>query len=137
MNYIKFAILGVFFGILMIKSEIISWFRIYEMFQFHSFHMYGIIGSAVLLGAVGVALMKKWKTTAYNGESIVFIPKDFSVYRYLLGGIIFGLGWALVGACPGPIFVLLGAGYASFIVVLIGALLGTFAYGLLRSKLPH
>ena len=121
----------------MVKSEVISWFRIFEMFRFDSFHMYGIIGSAVILGAIGVHFMKKNKSKSLNGKEIEFIPKEKSITRSLLGGIIFGLGWALVGACPGPMFVLLGAGYLPILVVILGALLGTFLYGLLRKMLPH
>lgn len=121
----------------MAKSEVISWYRIYEMFQFDAFHMYGIIGSAVGLGVLGVYLMKKNKTKSITGEEIYFPPKKMSIPRYLIGGIFFGLGWAMVGACPGPMFVLLGGGYLPIIVVIIGALLGTFVYGLLRKHLPH
>jgi len=137
MKYIKFIVLGILFGIVMAKAEIISWYRIYEMFRFEAFHMYGIIGSAVLLGVLGTYLMKKKKVRSFNGDQIMFHPKNMSIPRYLIGGIFFGLGWALVGACPGPMFVLIGGGYLPLIIVLIGALLGTFAYGLLRKHLPH
>lgn len=137
MQYLKFILIGILFGIVMVKAEIISWFRIYEMFRFDSFHMYGIIGSAVILGAIGTYLMKKSKAKSIDGNVIQFNPKNMSIPRYLLGGIFFGLGWALVGACPGPMFVLLGAGYLPILVVLFGALIGTFTYGALRSKLPH
>jgi uncharacterized protein len=137
MKYIKFLLIGVVFGIVMFKSEAASWFRIYEMFQFQSFHMYGIIGSALALGVLGVYLIKKYRLKALDGEPIKFVPKDKSFSRYMYGGIIFGLGWALAGSCPGPIYTLIGAGYISIIVVLVGALGGTFLYGLLRKKLPH
>lgn len=137
MKYIKFLLIGVVFGIVMFKSEAASWFRIYEMFQFQSFHMYGIIGSALALGVLGVYLIKKYRIKALDGEPIKFVPKDKSFSRYMYGGVIFGLGWALAGSCPGPIYTLIGAGYISIIVVLIGALGGTFLYGLLRKKLPH
>jgi uncharacterized protein len=137
MKYIKFLLIGVVFGIVMFKSEAASWFRIYEMFQFQSFHMYGIIGSALALGVLGVYLIKKYRLKALDGEPIKFVPKDKSFSRYMYGGVIFGLGWALAGSCPGPIYTLIGAGYISIIVVLIGALGGTFLYGLLRKKLPH
>lgn len=137
MQYLKYISLGILFGIVMAKAEIVSWFRIYEMFQFDAFHMYGIIGSAVVLGVIGTFLMKKNGAKSMDGETIVFPDKTMSVPRYLIGGILFGLGWALVGACPGPMFVLLGGGYAPIVVVIIGALLGTFVYGTLRNKLPH
>lgn len=137
MQYLKFISLGILLGVVMVKAEIISWFRIYEMFRFESFHMYGIIGSAVLIGVLGVLFIKKNKSKTIYGEQIVFHPKDISVTRYLIGGIIFGLGWALVGACPGPMFVLLGAGYYPLLIVIFGALIGTFIYGLLRDRLPH
>lgn len=137
MKYIKFVILGILFGIVMVKAEIISWFRIYEMFRFDSFHMYGIIGSAVVLGVIGTYIIKKSKFKSIEGNEIQFHPKSMSIPRYLLGGIFFGLGWALVGACPGPMFVLLGAGYLPILLVIVGALLGTLTYGALRSKLPH
>lgn len=137
MQYIKYIITGILFGIVMVKAEIISWFRIYEMFRFDSFHMYGIIGSAVVLGALGTWLIKKTKLKSLDGETISFAPKNMSIPRYLIGGTIFGLGWALVGACPGPMFVLLGAGYTPLIVVLFGALIGTFIYGAMRKHLPH
>ncbi len=137
MKLLKYLLVGVLFGITLAKAEIISWYRIYEMFRFESFHMYGVIGSAVVLGAIGVLLFKKSGFKSIEGEEISFIPKNFSVPRYLLGGTLFGLGWALIGACPGPIFILIGYGYASVLIVLAGALLGTFVYGLLREKLPH
>lgn len=121
----------------MVKAEIISWFRIIEMFRFESFHMYGIIGSAVILGVIGVFVIKKTKAKSIYGNAIKFDSKSMSIPRYLIGGIMFGLGWALVGACPGPMFVLLGAGYLPILIVLISALLGTFTYGVLREKLPH
>ena len=137
MKYIKFFITGILFGVVMAKAEIISWYRIYEMFRFDSFHMYGIIGSAVVLGIGIVQLIKRTKMKNVFGEPIRFTPKNMSYARYIIGGTIFGLGWALVGACPGPMFVLIGQGYPALVVVLVGALLGTFTYGLLRSKLPH
>ncbi len=129
--------IGIFFGIVMFKSEAASWFRIYEMFKFQSFHMYGIIGSALFLGVIGVQLIKRKNLKSFFGKPITIVPKDKSFSRYMFGGIIFGLGWALAGACPGPIYVLAGAGYFPILVVFIGAMLGTFIYGLLRKKLPH
>lgn len=137
MKYLKFLMVGILFGIVMAKAEIISWYRIYEMFRFESFHMYGIIGSAVILGAIMVQIMKKQNAKNIKGEEIQFQAKDKSIIRYLLGGTIFGLGWALSGACPGPMFVLVGYGYLSLLLVILGAVLGTFVYGLLRDKLPH
>lgn len=137
MKYLKFVVLGILFGIVMAKAEVISWFRIYEMFKFDAFHMYGIIGSAVGLGAIGTYFIKKNKLKSLYGDQLEFPPKNMSFPRYLIGGTLFGLGWALVGACPGPMFVLIGAGYFPIVIVLIGALLGTFSYGLLRSRLPH
>jgi len=137
MKHLKYIGIGLIFGIVMSKAEIISWYRIYEMFHFESFHMYGVIGSAVILGALLVQAIKAAGLKDYYGEAITFAPKERRRFRYWAGGIIFGLGWALSGACPGPMYVLLGYGYLSILVVILGALLGTFAYGLLRNKLPH
>lgn len=137
MKYLKFLIIGIIFGIVMFKSEAASWFRIYEMFQFDSFHMYGIIGSALAIGVLGTYLIKKYKLRSIDGEVIKFTPKEKGFSRYMFGGIIFGLGWALSGSCPGPIYTLIGAGYISIFVVLIGAILGTFIYGLIKDRLPH
>ncbi len=125
------------FGLVMAKSEAMSWYRIQEMFRFQSFHMYGIIGTAVVLGVIGVALIKKFKVRDFGGNPIVFFPKEKSVTRYLIGGTIFGLGWALSGACPGPMVVNIGYGYFAMIVVFFFAAVGTFLYGLLKDKLPH
>ena len=137
MKFIKFLILGSVFGIVMAKSEAISWFRIQEMFRFQSFHMYGIIGTAVILGVIGVALIKKYKIRDYHGNPILFSPKEKSVTRYLLGGAIFGLGWALSGACPGPMVVNIGYGFLSMGIVFFFALVGTYLYGLFKNSLPH
>ena len=137
MKYIKFLLVGIFFGIVLVKSEAVSWYRIYEMFKFQSFHMYGIIGSAVILGVIIVWLIKKSKLKSTEGEQIDLPPKDRVITRYLVGGTIFGLGWALAGACPGPMYVLLGTGVWSMIIVIAAAVLGTFVYGLLKDKLPH
>lgn len=131
---IKYLFVGILFGIIMTKSEAISWFRIQEMFRFQSFHMYGIIGSALLVGMIGLQLMKK---SYPDFKALGLKPKQFGISRYLIGGTIFGLGWALTGACPGPIFVLIGHGYSVIFLLLFSALLGTFTYGLLREKLPH
>ncbi|WP_282085413.1 DUF6691 family protein [Aquimarina algiphila] len=137
MRSIIYLCIGIFFGIVLFKSEAASWFRIYEMFQFGSFHMYGIIGSAVGLGIVVTQFIKRYKVKSFYGDNITILPKDKSFKRYLYGGIIFGLGWALAGACPGPMFVLLGAGYLPIFIVIISAILGTFLYGVLKAKLPH
>ncbi len=137
MKVIKFLLLGVFFGIMMTKSETVSWFRIQEMFLFQSFHMYGIIGTAVVLGIIQVALIKKFNLKNSSGEVIKFNPKNKSVPRYLFGGICFGLGWAMTGACPGPMFTLLGHGFVVMLVIIFSSILGTLTYGALRSKLPH
>lgn len=136
MKQIVFIVLGVIFGMVMYKAEAASWFRIYEMFNFQSFHMYGFIGSALFVGTIGLQLMKR-SGKDVDGKKIKVAPKDRSISRYLIGGVFFGLGWALVGACPGPIFVLFGAGVYPMIIVIISALFGTFIYGLIKDKLPH
>lgn len=137
MKPLKYILGGVLFGVVMTKSEAISWFRIQEMFLFHSFHMYGIIGVAVVLGIIQVAILKKINCKDIKGQPITFKPKVFSIPRYLLGGIIFGLGWSMTGACPGPMYTLVGHGLPVMLVVIASALLGTLTYGALRSKLPH
>ncbi|WP_026461293.1 DUF6691 family protein [Adhaeribacter aquaticus] len=137
MKGLKFIIAGLLFGIIMAKSEAISWYRIQEMFRFQSFHMYGIIGAAVVLGVVAVYLIKKFKIRDIQGNVIAFQDKDRTWPRYIIGGTIFGLGWALTGACPGPMFVNVGYGYWAMLVVIFGALMGTYFYGLLKDKIPH
>lgn len=137
MKTLVYLLIGIIFGIVMYKSEAASWFRIYEMFQFGSFHMYGIMGSAVVIGMIGVQWLKKKNVKALDGTSLSLTPKDKGVKRYLFGGIIFGLGWGLVGACPGPMYTLVGAGFVSIFLILLGAIIGTFFYGLLKGKLPH
>ncbi|CAZ96931.1 YeeE/YedE thiosulfate transporter family protein [Zobellia galactanivorans] len=137
MKFIKFLFVGIFFGIVLVKSEAVSWYRIYEMFKFQSFHMYGIIGSAVVLGIISIWALKKFKVKSIEGNEIKLMPKDKSFIRYILGGSIFGLGWALAGACPGPMYILLGTGVYSMLIVIAAAVLGTFVYGLLKNKLPH
>jgi uncharacterized membrane protein YedE/YeeE len=137
MKYFKFLLVGFVFGIVLTKSEAVSWYRIYEMFQFQSFHMYGIISVAIATGIIGIQLIKRNNIKALDGSAIVIKDKDNSTARYIFGGIFFGLGWGLVGSCPGPIFILLGAGILPVIVVFIGALVGTSLYGILKKKLPH
>ncbi len=137
MKNIAFFAVGIFFGIVMTKSEAISWFRIHEMFRFESFHMYGIIGTAVVLSALIVWLMKSSKMKTLVGNTVSYTPMKLNLKRHLLAGSIFGLGWALVGCCPGPMFVLIGNGYFIILVVMIGAVLGTYVYGLVMDKLPH
>ena len=137
MKFLKYLVVGIVFGITLTKAEIISWYRIYEMFRFQSFHMYGVIGSAVVLGIVLIQVIKRFKLKTIDGKPIVIQPKEKGVSRNLLGGIIFGFGWALTGACPGPLFILLGNGIAVIGVVILSAMLGTYAYGKLRNRLPH
>lgn len=137
MKRVIFIVLGILFGVVMYKAEAASWFRIYEMFRFQSFHMYGFIGSALVVGILGIQLFKRFDVKSVAGEELELKPKAKSIPRYLIGGIFFGLGWALVGACPGPIFVLLGTGLFSIGIVIIGALIGTYIYGIIRHKLPH
>jgi len=137
MKNLKFLILGIFFGIILSKSEAISWYRIYEMFKFQSFHMYGIIGSAVTISMVLMYFFKKGIIKDYLGNKISIKEKKKGFIRTLVGGTIFGLGWALAGACPAPIFVLLGHSILPMLVVLIGAILGAFIYGILSKKLPN
>ena len=137
MKLIKFYITGILFGIVMTKSEAISWFRIQEMLRFDSFHMYGIIGTAVILGTIVVQSIKYFKLRNVTGEEIKFNDKAMSYSRYLIGGTIFGLGWSMTGACPGSQFTLLGHGYLSILVVILSGILGTYVYGLLRDRLPH
>mgnify|MGYP006138215751 FL=1 len=137
MRTLIYLFIGILFGITMFKSEAASWFRIYEMFRFESFHMYGIIGSTVVLGILITQAIKHFNITSFYGAPIVFAPKAKSVSRYLFGGIIFGLGWALAGACPGPMFTLVGAGFTPILVVILASVFGTFLYGLVKDKLPH
>jgi len=136
MKYLKFLLIGMYFGIILTKAEVISWFRIQEMFRFQSFHMYGIIGSAVVVGMISVLIIKRFKIKTFNGDTINIVPKIYHK-GYFPGGVLFGLGWALTGACPGPMFALVGNGYTVMIVAILFATLGTYTYGLLKNKLPH
>ena len=137
MKTLKYILVGFVFGIVLTKSEAVSWYRIYEMFQFQSFHMYGIIMVAIATGVIGLQIIKRNQLKNSEGEVIQIADKEKGSFRYWIGGLFFGLGWALVGACPGPIFILLGAGFLPVIFILIGALLGTFIYGLIKDNLPH
>jgi uncharacterized protein len=137
MKYIKFILVGIMFGIAASKAEFVSWFRIYEMFHFGSFHMYGVIGSALVFGVLIIQIIKRYKLSDMYGNPVRIAPKNKSIPRYLFGGIIFGMGWALTGACPGPMFVLVGQGMLVFLVVIVSALAGTFLYGMIKDKLPH
>ena len=137
MKFIKFLLVGFVFGIVLTKSEAVSWYRIYEMFHFQSFHMFGIISVAIATGIIGIQLIKRNNIKAIDGSTIIIKYKEKGSARYIIGGIFFGLGWGLVGSCPGPIFILLGAGVFPVVLVLIGALMGTILYGILKDKLPH
>jgi len=137
MKFIKYLLVGFFFGIVLTKAEAVSWYRIYEMFQFQSFHMYGIIMTAIATGLIGVQIIKRNKLKDIDGKPIYIEDKEKGNVRYWIGGILFGLGWAMVGACPGPIFILLGSGFLSVGFILFGAILGTFLYGVFKDRLPH
>jgi uncharacterized protein len=133
-----YFLLGVAFGITLVKSQVISWFRIQEMFRFQAFHMYGVIGSALVVAAASLAAIRRLKIVALDGEPILIPPRVMARgYRYWIGGTIFGLGWALTGACPGPLFALIGSGVTVMAVAVLSALAGTFVYGVLRPSLPH
>jgi len=136
MRNIAYLIAGIIFGLVLVKGEIISWFRIQEMFRFQAFHMYGIIGTAVVVGLITTQIMKYFKVSDSGGESIHLQPKEFSI-GLVIGGLMFGFGWALTGACPGPIYTQIGAGYYSIIITLLSAIAGTWLYGAMRQRLPH
>lgn len=133
---LKYLLVGLLFGIIFVKAEVVSWFRIQEMFRLASFHMYGIIGSAVLVGLISVWLIRRFQIKTMYGEPIVFHPKQFNKGQ-IYGGLLFGFGWALTGACPGPLFAQIGTGASVIVVTLLSAIAGTWVYGLLREKLPH
>lgn len=135
-HHLKYMVVGVLFGIVFVKAELISWFRIQEMFRLQSFHMYGVIGSAILVGMLSIWLIKRFNIKTIYGEPIVFHAKDFNKGQ-IYGGLLFGLGWAVTGACPGPLFAQIGTGATAIIVTLLSAIAGTWAYGLVREKLPH
>lgn len=132
----KYLVIGILFGIVFVKAEIISWFRIQEMFRLESFHMYGVIGSAVLVGMLSVWLIKKFKIKTVYGEQITLRPRDFDKGK-IYGGLLFGLGWAMTGACPGPLYAQIGTGATVISVTLLSAIAGTWVYGTFRDKLPH
>ena len=137
MKLLKFLVVGILFGIVMTKSEAVSWFRIQEMFRFESFHMYGIIGTAVIVGAIVTFIIKRSGMKSIDGAAIVFQPKPANYKAAVIGGTIFGLGWAMTGACPGPLYTLLGHGVWTILIVIASAVLGTYVYGVFRDKLPH
>lgn len=133
---LKYLIVGIFFGIVFVKAEIISWFRIQEMFHLESFHMYGVIGCAVAVGLISVQLIKKFNIKTLDGEKIEIQPKTFNKGQ-IYGGLMFGFGWAITGACPGPLFAQIGTGATVIVVTLVSAIAGTWFYGLIKDKLPH
>jgi uncharacterized membrane protein YedE/YeeE len=133
---LKYSLVGILFGVVFIKAEIISWFRIQEMFRLQSFHMYGVIGTAVVVGAISVFLIKKFKVKTIHGEAITFADKTFNKGQ-IIGGLCFGFGWAMTGACPGPLFAQVATGAFTVLVVIASAILGTWVYGKFRDNLPH
>ena len=135
-SYLKYLILGLLFGIILVKSEVISWYRIQEMFRLQSFHMFGVIGSAVLTGIISVWVIKKLKIKTIRGKKIELPTKKFNKGQ-IYGGLIFGFGWAITGACPGPLFAQIGSGFSVIIITLLSAIAGTWVYGLIRERLPH
>ena len=133
---IKYLMVGIFFGVIFVKAEIISWFRIQEMFRLQSFHMYGVIGSAIMVGMISIFLIKRFNIKTLSGETVVFHPKTFQKGQ-IYGGLIFGLGWAITGACPGPLFAQIGSGYLTVVITLLSAIAGTWVYGFFKDKLPN
>ncbi|MEZ4802257.1 MAG: DUF6691 family protein [Gelidibacter sp.] len=137
MKLFKFLIVGIIFGIVLVKSEAVSWYRIYEMFRFESFHMYGIMGTAVVTGILLLLISKKLNIMNTEGNLMNVPPKEKGFIRYIIGGSLFGLGWALSGACPGPMYILVGTGVFSMLIVLLAAIIGTYLYGVFKDRLPH
>lgn len=133
---LKYLLVGVFFGVVFVKAEIVSWLRIQEMFRLHSFHMYGVIGTAVMVAALSTWLIKKFNIKTIAGEEVIFSERPFNKGN-IYGGLLFGFGWALTGACPGPMYGLVGSGFIVFVAAIAAAMLGTYVYGLLQDKLPH
>jgi len=136
MKNLKYLFCGLLFGVILVKAEVVSWYRIQEMFRFQAFHMYGIIGSAIAIGMISILIIKKFKIKTIDGEEIKIVTKELNKGT-VIGGLMFGLGWALTGACPGPLYALFGSGIWVFIVVIFAAVLGTYAYGAMKDKLPH
>lgn len=136
MKNLKYILPGIFFGIVLVKSEVISWFRIQEMFRLHSFHMYGVIGTAVVVGIISVQIIKRFQLKTIKGEPITMLQRPFQKGQ-IIGGLLFGMGWALTGACPGPIFAQIGSGFTVVFITFLSALAGTWVYGLIRDRLPH
>ena len=136
MKNFKFLLIGTIFGIILIRAEVVSWFRIQEMFRFQSFHMYGVICSAIVVGLISILIIKKYKIKTFSGEEIKIADKEFTKGN-VIGGLMFGLGWAMTGACPGPLYALIGSGLPIVIIILLSAVLGTYCYGCLKDKLPH
>jgi uncharacterized membrane protein YedE/YeeE len=134
--YLRFLLLGILFGIVLVKGEVVSWFRIQEMFRFQSFYMYGVIGSAVVVGIISVFIIKRFQLKSIDGEKVSFPTKHFHKGQ-IFGGLLFGFGWAMTGACPGPLFAQIGAGFTVVIVGVLSAIAGTWVYGSLQNKLPH
>lgn len=137
MKFLKFLLVGIALGIILVKSEAVSWYRIFEMFRFEAFHMYGIIGTAIATGTILLLISKKFKLKNIEGNIMNVPDKEKGLKRYIFGGILFGLGWALSGACPGPMYILVGTGVFTMLIVILAAMLGTYAYGVLKDKLPH
>ena len=132
----KYLLIGLFFGIVFVKAEIISWYRIQEMFRLDSFHMYGVIGTAVFTSAISIFIIKKFNIKTIRGEQVIFHGRKFH-WGNVIGGLMFGLGWAITGACPGPLFAQIGNGFYAIAITLLSAIAGTWVYGLIREKLPH
>lgn len=138
LSNVRYLVGGLYFGFILVKSEVVSWFRIQEMFRFQDFHMYGVIISAIVVGIISIQIIKRLNIPDIEGNPITIPPKDSSQWkRYIIGGSLFGLGWALLGACPGPIFALLGTGLTIMIIPITTAMIGTWLYGAVRHKLPH
>lgn len=136
MQNIKYLLVGIVFGIVFVKAEIISWFRIQEMFRFDSFHMYGVIGTAVVTGAISIAILKKINAKTLSGEQITYEGKPFNKGT-IIGSVLFGIGWAITGACPGPLYAMIGSGFSVILLTLLSAIVGTWTYGYFQDKLPH
>lgn len=136
LSNLKFLAVGALFGVLIIKGEVASWFRIQEMFRLQSFHMYGIIGSAIIVGMISILFIKRFNVKTINNQPIKVIPKKYHK-GFIYGGIIFGIGWAITGACPGPLYAQIGSGATAVVVTLLSAVAGTWVYGLLKPRLPH